>query len=736
MASRLERLPTEIILLIAEFSSWVVPDDGYPPYRCTQPYAALTQSSRLLFETLNPALYSRNIRVDAVVEPRSSCIFWAADKGCLDTIKRAESYGANIRALVGGSIDKRRTERIYLRTPLHVALRRGHRDIVHYLLENGARVDIEAEEVCRVCRKAFEDDHRLRIPFELEYRGHDLRPWPLHTAIYHSNIEDAVDMLVYHGATHVTGPDHVLPHLMKKHRTDLIGFMVAQPGFEAGAAALHYAIEHEDMDLFLRIPRQPVKVTSQHVLGSTALGAAALARNPDFTRLLLEEHDVDANSMSMLNVTALHFASTAGNLDVVRMLLQRPEVDASVADLHGRRALHNAASESNVELARLLLQRPEVDVLAKDDDRLTPLHFAIAACQVGMVKFLMEVPAINNYAFEYVDACGQTLLHGPCRYSEYEHNLQPVVDYLISHGLPLDSVSFAGTPFYVAVREGNLKLAIHLLSLGANPSLPCPEFWPKPHFTPLAHCIVGEWNPAQPALFRKLLAQKVFYSCTPNGLAQGRHIRDGSALLFAACRVKSPQCMEVLLRAGARPRHCRLRHKSDILLDEERPMKRTFLEVFYASEWDGDIPVQIATIGRSLSLRLRLLLSYGAMICDHDRSGILGLAARCATSKKSFALLRFLLENSTIKNICLPQLWEMIQDFRDRERMNKSVIKVIKLLEDFEAKWFRSKPRPGGKALKLYKPWFPDRSFRVNAEISAAKSSSQSSQGSQEPETS
>lgn len=175
----MEKLPNEILCHIGVLSE-------------TEDLALLARLNHQFNKIFTPILYRRNITED---EPRNSCLLWAAGEGVLGTLKRALSFGANLD--INGSKDEEEfcaspasvysdVEFSVFRTPLHLAIEKGHHEIVKWLLENGATIDVPSKSYC-FC----------------EFRGITNRyseDWyPLHTAICHSD-EAMVKLLLDKGA--------------------------------------------------------------------------------------------------------------------------------------------------------------------------------------------------------------------------------------------------------------------------------------------------------------------------------------------------------------------------------------------------------------------------------------------------------------------------------------------------------------------------------------------------------
>ncbi|KAK7221648.1 hypothetical protein V2G26_009651 [Clonostachys chloroleuca] len=117
--SKFEALPQEIVIEIGEMCAWPASSEEPPP---SKHLAALIRTSRWLYNLFNATLYRKNLKQDAPVD---SCVLWAAEHGCLDTIKMAVSFGTEVNVSAADDDGF---------TPLHKAAAKGDSDILRLLL--------------------------------------------------------------------------------------------------------------------------------------------------------------------------------------------------------------------------------------------------------------------------------------------------------------------------------------------------------------------------------------------------------------------------------------------------------------------------------------------------------------------------------------------------------------------------------------------------------------------------
>ncbi|VDD74642.1 unnamed protein product [Mesocestoides corti] len=268
----------------------------------------------------------------------------------------------------------------------------GHRDVVKVLLEAGVDVDIVGPDCRTALRAAAWAGHEAIVQILL-FAGADVdKPdaegrTPLIAAAYMGCI-DVINILADAGAN--------LNHADQDGRTALsvAAFCVPQ-------STVHTQV----VSNLLQLGANPNIGDRENV---TPLIGAANSGRREVCELCLEA-DADVDALDKSGRSALVAAVVNGHVEVVQLLLfWCASVDT--IDANGRSVLSIAAACGHTEVVRKLLDRG-LDEAHRDHMGATPLHLASAAGHADVVRLLLE----SGAHLDETDNAGQTPLLVACQ---------------------------------------------------------------------------------------------------------------------------------------------------------------------------------------------------------------------------------------------------------------------------------------------------------------------------------
>ncbi|VUC37028.1 unnamed protein product [Clonostachys rosea] len=640
----LESVPYDIMSVIADLCTEdVQPLDGGPASSYARYHAALARTSKHFHRMLNRPLYIRNLRKDLPVD---SCVLWAARKGNLGTIQRAHQYGADLNAT--GARDEEDYDKTwqsipgsikYFASPLHLAIKNDHPDIVQYLLLNGVDVHSEARDFCG-CQ-------------EPPFKG---KCHPLHIALAHADDEgsdtDYAGQLVQYGAHKIADDIPALEALFRAGRFRLVEALLKREDHFSVTAALHHAVSKRDLGLVDDV---------------------------------LTRDGVDAGAKNWKRYTPLHVAvmEATDDLSIINRLLQRPEVSAGDVTPGWETPLHIAASKGRSDIAKVLLERSDAGPVAKTLTGLNILHVAAQSGRKAMVDVVLAIP---DFPVGDVDDQGMSALHHVCRTQEETDEVQATLELLISHpDIENDLMSTQGTPLFLAVKNRNFATAAALVRAGSNINPPFPEQVPQAPPSLLHECLIG-YSKNQTELVHELIQHGADIN-----LMTPFHGKDATPLFFAAAFANNVEAVRMLLEAGANI-HCLVR---DLWVPFESCMTlvTAILETFFDRCHPGHLRRE--SLG-GLTACLELLLEYGAVLGlpsgpseDNFHS-----ALHCAMQMTAAGyqdILDVLLKHSEARNISEDYLDSFITGQIDMTRQGLIPRVSLEKLMDFRTRIFPRK---------------------------------------------
>jgi len=322
------------------------------------------------------------------------------------------------------------------RTPLHFASDGGSREMIAFLIANGADV------------KATDPDGST----------------PLHWAAW-AGQADAARALIAAGADpnarNGRGADALESAFYGRHpeavEALLQGGLKVETKGEPGRALLHRAASAGFQPLVDHLIAHGADAVSKHYLGKTLLHSAAEGGLSAMVVKMIEG-GANVNAADDLGQTPLHLAASGGRKDMVDMLIAKgANVKAVCRD--GRNLLHCAAFGGLVDLMDRLV-KAGFPVDSPDRYGRTPLLKAAEAGSDVAAEFLLSRGA-NVMSRDYYQ---QTPLHE----ATFSGNLR-LLDILVKHGADVHAVNEEGsTPLLYVSQAGRAEVIDWLLEHGAR----------------------------------------------------------------------------------------------------------------------------------------------------------------------------------------------------------------------------------------------------------------------------
>ena len=290
-------------------------------------------------------------------------LFQAAHDGDLDFIKDLFEFE---------EVDVNVCDR-YFHTPLHIACFKGKKEVVEFLLENGARVDPV-------------DVHGY-TPFIYSLRGDFVEILSV-LIRYNCNVN-----ITYKKSTYTP-----LHKAIIKNRFDIFKELLTSKTIDVnrickkGFTPLHVAIayEREQMVKMLIFTGKVIDPNVVDGKGYTILHWAVFKQNLAILDNVLMMKGIDINCTFTNVKTPLHLACVQGNLKIVQVLLEKNvNVDAIGERKLKMTPLHWAAFQGYIKIVKVLIKYKS-NVLSTNKFKQTPLHLAVLKNHIKVVKYLVK----------------------------------------------------------------------------------------------------------------------------------------------------------------------------------------------------------------------------------------------------------------------------------------------------------------------------------------------------------
>jgi ankyrin repeat protein len=467
--------------------------------------------------------------------------------------------------------------------PLHLAAKRGDKDILQTLINAGAAIDVKSDSGLTLLHQAAMGgsaegvEHILGYDVDIEARDNDSMT-PLAVACCEANgSDDVVRVLLAAGAnTSVIdkwgySPLHELARNMRTKAALLLletGKVDLTLRTQSGTSVLDFAAGMGDYELVRSLLARGASARSEPGSDS-ALHWAVRADKDDNLYAIVErllEEGCDVNAKNDNGCTPLHsfLTTNKGKENIVRLFLSRG-ADVDIPDDDGDTVLNCLAQypEASESMLELLLLENKADASLANHEGMTPLHKLARGGLAAHVRILLKAgadPSVKD-----------------------KHNRQPIQyaaktnEATVRALLDFDAeVNVTGSdwpsPIVYASSEANLQVLKLLLdgkadATSEDPSNPgwtalhaaCKRIDPEPAFAELliehgadvnAVTKISKTTPLHNAVGSAAVVQLLL----KKGALVDSQDSDGITPLIHACdNMASARVVEMLIKAGADP---------------------------------------------------------------------------------------------------------------------------------------------------------------------------------------
>ena len=360
-------------------------------------------------------------------------------------------------------------------TPLHIASHSGHMECVKLIVET--RVDLNLTS----------KNNQTTLHIACEYGHRNIAEYLLTKAECNPNVQEV------HGNT----PLHIVSRNGHLGCVKLIietSTVRVDPNLtnRNKQTALHIACEygHRNIAEYL-LTKAECNPNIQEVHGNTPLHLASRNGHLGCVKLIFETSTVrvDPNLTNRNKQTALHIACEYGHRNIAEYLLTKAECNPNVQEVHGNTPLHIVSRNGELECVKLivktstvgvdpnltnrnkqtalhvaceyghrniaeyLLTKAECNPNIQEVHRNTPLHLASRNGHLGCVKLIIETSTVRVDP-NLTNRNKQTALHIAC---EYGH--RNLAEYLVIHTECDPNVQdiHENTPLHIICRNGHLE---------------------------------------------------------------------------------------------------------------------------------------------------------------------------------------------------------------------------------------------------------------------------------------
>lgn len=249
------------------------------------------------------------------------------------------------------------------------------REIVRFLLENGADVSLQTKQSQETCFHycAVAGNNEILTEMISHMTATDVSK-----ALNRQSSVGWTPLLIASNRGHM----ELVNNLLTNHaRVDVFDI--------EGRSALHLAAEHGFLQVCDALLTSKAFINSKSRVGRTALHLSAMNGFTHLVKFLIRDHNAVIDILTLRKQTPLHLAAASGQIEVCKLLL---ELGASIdaTDDLGQKPIHVAAQNNYSEVAKLFLQQHPSLVMGTSKDGNTCAHIAAMQGSVKVIEELMK----------------------------------------------------------------------------------------------------------------------------------------------------------------------------------------------------------------------------------------------------------------------------------------------------------------------------------------------------------
>jgi ankyrin repeat protein len=296
----------------------------------------------------------------------------------------------------------------------------------------------------------------------------------------------------------------VAGHVANAHLSGILRISVNCRDLYGRTALALAAYKGSDSVIQLLLRRREININCEDKMNDTPLMIAIRAGNHSTVQILLQRRDINANHknnsshtplhiailrghIAMVNqlvevgadpmektksgYTALHVAAEKGDMAIVNRLIELG-VDPMEKSKHGLTAFHDAVQHGSIAMVNRLAKLG-IDLMTKSNTGRTALHMAVENGDMAIVNRLIEL-GVDPMAKSNT---GLTALH-----EAVQHGSMAIVNRLIELGVDPMAKSYTGwTALHLAAERGDIKMVNGLVELGVDPTAKSNTGWTALH---------------------------------------------------------------------------------------------------------------------------------------------------------------------------------------------------------------------------------------------------------------